>query len=260
MMDTVFSKISALLQSCDADASFMPPTQLYNEGWMLKLIMDWFASIDVGNDPHQLAVPSGCRWYSEALLPSAFLPQSRGDARAESWTHADGVIGHFEIGNGAKANLTLLKDARHFVVLEAKMYSKLSAGIKNANYFNQAARNVACMAEVMKRARRPATEFSALGFYVLAPKTQIQQGIFNEHMSKDSIRNVVEKRVSEYGREREQWFTENFLPVLARLDIKTISWEELITYLVNRDPDARQLGAFYTRCIDFNKPLATGVA
>lgn len=150
----IFKRIEALLKSCETDFPLMPPTQLYNEGWMLRLTVDRFASIDLKNEPHPLAVPSECRWYSDALLPSAFIAKSRGDSRAESWTHADGVIGHFDIGNGAKGNMTLLTDAKHFVVLEAKMFSKLSAGVKNATYFNQAARNVACMAEVLKHAGR----------------------------------------------------------------------------------------------------------
>lgn len=250
----IFKRIEALLKSCETDFPLMPPTQLYNEGWMLRLTVDRFASIDLKNEPHPLAVPSECRWYSDALLPSAFIAKSRGDSRAESWTHADGVIGHFDIGNGAKGNLTLLTDAKHFVVLEAKMFSKLSAGVKNATYFNQAARNVACMAEVLKHAGRSATEFKALGFYVLAPRSQIQGGIFDEHLAKDSIRRVVEKRVAEFGGKQNKWLSEWFLPTHAKLDIKAISWEDLIAFLAERDPDAEQLIVFYRRCLEFNKP------
>jgi hypothetical protein len=32
-------------------------------------------------------------------MASAFLPQSRGDKLGENYTHADGVIGHFSIGD-----------------------------------------------------------------------------------------------------------------------------------------------------------------
>jgi len=249
----IFKRIEALLKSCETYSPVMPPTQLYNEGWMLRLMVDRFASIDLENEPHPLAVPPGCRWYSEALLPSAFFPESRGDSRAESWTHADGVIGHFGIGNGAKGDLTLHSDAKHFVVLEAKMFSKLSAGVKNAPYFNQAARNVACIAEVLKRAGRRVQEFKALGFYVLAPASQIEQGLFDEHLAKASLRTVVERRVKEYGGKRDGWLSEWFLPVLERLDIKAVSWEDLMGFLRVRDPDADQLKDFYRRCLEFNK-------
>lgn len=248
----IFKRIEALLKNCETDFPVMPPTQLYNEGWMLRLMIDRFESICLENKPHPLAVPPGCRWYSEALLPSAFL--SRKDSFAESWTHADGVIGHFGIGNGAKGNLTLDSDAKHFVVLEAKMFSKLSAGVKNAPYFNQAARTVACIAEVLKLAERRVREFNTLGFYVLAPASQIKKGLFDEHLTKASLRTVAERRVKEYGGKRDGWLSEWFLPVLERLDIKTVSWEDLIDFLAMRDPDADQLRDFYTRCLEFNKP------
>jgi len=253
-METILPRIETLFRSCATDRPLMPPTLLYNEGWMLRLTLNWFASMDLHGESHPLAVPPDCRWYSEALLPSAFLPESRGDTHAESWTHADGAIGHFDIGNGAKANLALLADANHFVVLEAKMFSKLSAGVKNATYFNQAARNVACIAEVLRRAGRPATGFAALGFYVLAPASQIQQGLFDAHLDKTSINIVVKRRVDDYGDRRDQWFSEWFLPAHARLDIKAIAWEELLAYLAERDPEAKQLRGFYERCLEFNKP------
>ena len=45
-------------------------------------------------------------------------------------------------------------DARQFVLLEAKLFNRLSSGVKNAPFFDQAARSVACMAEVLRRADR----------------------------------------------------------------------------------------------------------
>src|SRR2546425_6409929 len=88
----MLERIADLLARCDSDASVLPPTTLYNEGWMLRLVLDWFdQNRGLG---HELAFLPGARWYSEALLASRFLPERRGDNRAESFTHADGVIGH----------------------------------------------------------------------------------------------------------------------------------------------------------------------
>jgi len=248
--------INLILERCESDRSSIPPTVLYNEGWMLRLVLEYFSKHTLPPN-HPLTFTEGSRWYSEALIPSAFRSRKRGDKFAESWTHADGVIGHFVIGSGAKGNLTLNSDADHFVVLEAKMFSKLSAGVKNADYFNQAARYVACIAEVLKRAGRQTQAFKALGFYVLAPASQIEQGVFDEHLTKDSLRTVVERRVKEYGDERE-WFSQWFLPVLDRIDIKTVSWENLIDFLAESEPDADQLKEFYRRCLEFNKPSKKG--
>ncbi len=196
---------------------------------------------------------TGCRWYSEALLPSAFLRQSRRDSRAESWTHADGVIGHFNIGNGAKGNLTLHPDANHFVVLEAKMFSKLSSGVKNAPHFDQAARSVACIAEILKRAKRHPDHFASLGFYVVAPASQISCGVFADQLTKASVQSAIKGRIEGYLGEKDEWFSEWLLPVLEKLDIRAICWEDLIDYAVNHDADGIQLKEFYKRCLEYNK-------
>jgi hypothetical protein len=232
----IFERIETLLNSCKTDLPVMPSTQLNNEGWMLRLTLDLFASIDLKDGRHPLTVPLWTRWYSEALLPSAFLPEYRGDSIAESWTHADAFMGHFDIGNGAKAALTLRPDVRHFVVIEAKMYSKLSAVVQKATYFNEAARNAASITEVLKRTIRQAQEFKALGFYVLS--SQINQGLFDEYLTKTSLRTVVEQRVDEYGDKHCRWFSGLFLPTLDRLDIKAICWKDLIAV---RYPEAELL-------------------
>ena len=67
------------------------------------------------------------------------------------------------------------------------------------------------------------------------------------------MRTVVERRVKEYGGKRDWRLSDWFLPVLERLDIKTISWEDLIGFLAVRYPDADQLKDFYTRCLEFNR-------
>jgi hypothetical protein len=173
-----------------------PPTDLYNEGWMLRLVLDWFdRNRDVEFD---LKLVDNAKWYSEALLPSHFLARKRGDRLAESWTHADGVIGHFEIGANGAGDLSLPTTARQFVVTEAKMFSKLSSGVTNARYYNQAARNVACIAEVTKRAGISPDSLVGVGFYVIAPKSRIDEGVFSDQMNLGHIKDTVYRRIAEY--------------------------------------------------------------
>ena len=80
-----------------------------------------------------------------------FKARFRGDPLSEARTNADGVIGHIRIGDKAKADLELIEDAKQFTVIEAKVGSHLSSGVTHAEYFDQAARTVACMAEAIKR-------------------------------------------------------------------------------------------------------------
>ncbi len=249
----MIERIAQLLTRGGGANAVLPATDLYNEGWMLRLAIDWFdqnrsTSFDLQFEPD-------ARWYSEALLPSAFLARKRGDKLAESWTHADGVIGHFEIGSNGAGDLTVAPTATQLMVTEAKMFSKLSSGVTNASYFNQAARNVACMAEVVKRANRSPNEFERLGFFLIAPESRIDEGVFAEHMELASIKKTVERRVSEYHDEaKREWYLTWFLPVLERANIGCISWESIIGAIRIADPEAAtDLESFYESCLQHNE-------
>lgn len=123
-----------------------PPTIYYNESWLLRLVIDWFSRRPKSSEV--LSFFLGAKWYSECRLPSQFRAAKRGDENAEGWTHADGVIGHFTVGENALTNAVLNKDAKQFVVIEAKLFSRLATRVTKAAGFDQAARTVACVAEV----------------------------------------------------------------------------------------------------------------
>jgi len=245
-------KIAALLERSVGPEKNFPPTDLYNEGWMLRLVLDWLSS-NPGID-HDLAFVTTDKWYSEALLPSAFLPRVRGDKLAESWTHADGVIGDFVIGEDRKGDLSLVEGASRILVTEAKMFSKLSAGVKNASYFDQAARNVACIAEAICRAQISPRSLKKVGFYIIAPESQINKGIFAKHITPNSIQSIVSLRASEYqDPEKDKWLKNWFMPTLERIRIKEISWEELVNLVKQHDSIyGEQIEAFYQNCLKFN--------
>jgi hypothetical protein len=220
------NRITKLLERSNSPERNFPPTDLYNEGWMLRLVLDWL-SYNPGIE-HELSFVNTDKWYSEALLPSAFKARVRGDSLAESWTHADGVIGDFVIGANREGDLTLVEGALRILVTEAKMFSKLSSGVKNASYFDQAARNVACVAEVICRAHIFPSALKKIGFFILAPESQIDKGIFARQITPNSIQNKVSQRVTEYQEpEKDKWLENWFIPTLERIQIKEISWENL---------------------------------
>jgi len=248
------SRLTAMLHS---DPPPFPPTLLYNEGWLLRLVIDCFATYAIPG--HPLSVPSAARWFSEALLPSPFLARYQGDPLAESWTHADGAIGHFGIGRETKTGLSLLPEAHHLAIIEAKLFSLLSSGITHAPYYDQAARTVACIAEVLRRADRHPADFSRMGFAVLAPQSQISAGIFDDPLNRDSIRRKVERRVAGYDGEKDRWYAEWFEPTLERIEIDVFSWEDLLGLIAAQDvPSADDLHEFYDRCIHHNRPPHAG--
>ena len=133
------------------------------------------------------------------------------------------------------------------------MFSRLSSGVSHASYYDQAARNVGCMAEVLARAGRDPADLSRLGFYLIAPQKQFDEGAFADLMTKESIRTKVNERVRAYEGSKDSWFAEWFEPTLNRLTLGCHSWEQLISDIsrVNAD-DGRSLSNFYDLCIRFN--------
>jgi hypothetical protein len=246
----MLSAIQDLFSRCGTEQSVMPPTQLYNEGWMLRLTLDWF---DKHRDvDHALAIAPGAVWYSEALLPSRFLPTFRGDPRSESYTHADGMIGHFKVQSGIRGDAVLESDPKQFMVIEAKLGSSLSAGTKNAPDFDQAARNVACMAHMLGVANVHPSSLNRLAFFVIAPQTQIDSGIFADLVTKQSIQTKVATRIASYNGEHDEWFHSIFLPMLEHIELELLSWEDILEFLSSGSAGDELLRKFYEVCLQFS--------
>lgn len=258
-------RVIEILRRCEKDqTACFPPTEIFNEGWMLRLVLDAIQSC--GIEDHPLRFLSGSRWFSEALLISQFRPRSRADPLGEGFTNADGVIGHFKFQPSTKAGLELTPDCCQFVVVEAKMFSNLSAGTKNAPAFNQAARNVACMAAALSNSTRRLTEIESIGFLVLAPSLERrrQRGTNLEScVTADTIRSAVEQRIVRYeemSREESktlrEWQAGYFLPLVDRLvheqRLAVLSWEGCIEAVAAKDRiRAGELQSFYGLCLRY---------
>lgn len=251
-MDRALDYITELLRRAGSDDRPFPATLLFEEGWMLRLVLQWFAESNTTG--HELSFAPDARWFSEARLASAFLPRHRGDKLAEGYTHADGVIGHFRIGETGQADLTLKPDAQQFIVTEAKMFSGLSKGTTHSPTYNQAARNVACMAELIRRADRDPSDIPSMAFYVLAPSEQLDAGVFADAMDKSSIERVVAARIAVYDPPKTEWFENWFLPTLGSMRVRCLAWEDVVAFIKSTDrPFGDDLEDFYGRCLEFNR-------
>lgn len=242
-----------MLQTIDQGNPVFPPTTLYNENWLLRLLLNAYHEHG-GTD--LFPVLPDCEWFSEGLLPSAFLARFRGDPLAEGWTHADGVLGHIHVGSAARGDVSLQQDAKQLVVVEGKMFSPLSKGTRKAPDYDQAARNVACIAELLHRAGQPPEHFDQLAFLLMAPQEQIEAGIFESLVTRASIEEKVAQRVKAYDGDRDAWHHDWFLPTLERIRLDTVTWEQAIEDLANHaQQDAEGLAAFYQRCVGFGRPI-----
>jgi hypothetical protein len=177
-------EIFGLFKSAGDDLAPIPATLLYNENWLLRLVLS-IASRGVPCLP--LTFAAGARWFSEARLYSRFLARRRGDPKAETHTPADGVVGHFSFARGTKTGLLLSQTGFQFEVLEAKTFSKLRKGTKNADQFDQAVRTLACMAETLRPSGKPPEQWQSLGFHIVAPQSRIDRGLFADALSKEYV-------------------------------------------------------------------------
>jgi hypothetical protein len=254
----MIERITAILHSCENNTAVLPLTILFNESWLLRLVLDWFSHNKIVNHPLNFEYES--IWYSEGLLRSPFLPRVQGDPLSESWTHADGIIGNISIEHAKTSEIKLLPAIKHFVVLEAKIYSKFSQGVKHASYFDQAARTVACMAKMIEERKIDPIEIDKIGFYVLAPASQIKDGIFSKELNRTSLHNKIERRVNDYGKDKpkglELWFNQWFESTFNRMDISSLSWEEILEVIINNDPKTGlEMQKFYNRCLEYNRKI-----
>lgn len=252
----------------------MPPTTIYNEGWMLRLVLDWFEqNSQTQSLSHELSFYPRAVWYSEALLPTQFKRIPKNEPKAQAWnklaethTNVDGVIGHFRIGTeGRKGNLELLDCAEQFVVVEAKMFSPLASGTSNIPGYNQAARNVACMAEVLRVAGRDSLpDLKKLGFYILAPEEHLasKRGrSFHEWISKKSLEQVILQRIEQYrdidaGNKQLAKFEEYVRFVIREIDTKCICWESIVEAIMGTEQFSgygNKLESFYGNCMKYNR-------
>jgi hypothetical protein len=208
----------------------------------------WSGRRNIRRPSSRLSFVDGSRWYSEALLPSRFRPRHRGDEAGEGYTHADGVIGHFRL-RGTRGDIELLTDARQLTVIEAKMASGLSGGTTRARDFNQAARNVACIAHLVSRAEIPPAQMTHVGFVLLAPRARIDAGVFGA-MNKAAICEAVARRAEQFDADAVAWRQASFDPLMPSCTITALSWESVLADIQTIDPSfGETLMDFYTRCL-----------
>lgn len=244
--------INKLFDFFDYWKDYTHPTEFYNEGWLLKLLV--LAVTDCNLREHPLFVNHENKFFSEGLLPSPFLTKGEKNPFAESHTHADGAIGDFTVGNDNTKGLLELK-GNTLNIFEAKINSDFSKGVTNASFYNQAARYVACMVETLDKAEKLENlENLSIGFYLTVPKNQYgKKKNFGEYMDREDIKNIVKKRVDQYENEddyiqRIEWFDRKFIPVLNKITIEPIFYEDIIKDLQGYDHIIK-ISKFYELCI-----------
>jgi len=226
------------------------PTELYNETWMLRLVLHWFNK-NKGESFEGLPISmnTDSNWFSEGRMGTVF--------KREGNTNADGIYGNIRIGEKRFCDISLAPGCEQFVVTEAKMFSKFSDGITNNKTYNQAARNVVCMCHL---AKNEINNIKDIAFYTLLPYSQIvDEKTFEEFTQVGHIKETVFKRIELLKNKKEydkliDWYDNDFIPFCEKVKIELISWERVNNAICLKDPDyGKTLKNYYAKCLDYGQ-------
>jgi len=248
MFKDVMQAVENLMSLCAAPGACyekgkpLVATEVYNEGWMLRLVVAKLsetteAELRLSGSDEQLnvwirmlcnAAKEG--WCSEGRVFPLFS--------GENSTCADGIVGNISLRKGK--NWGFECRSGNFAILEAKMGSALSAGVKNDKTFDQAARNVACAAGMEG-------DGSIGHFFVFAPEESEHLGRIIELVG-DAAKNAI-KHIENGtdGHSLRDEFTRDEITARIRsmksgLRIGLIKWESLLEAL----PYDEFIDSFYT--------------
>ncbi|PIV48947.1 MAG: hypothetical protein COS19_11165 [Flavobacteriaceae bacterium CG02_land_8_20_14_3_00_34_13] len=255
------STVELLNQLVENLEGSIKPTEIYNEGWMLKCVMEQIKEGEI--ELEKWKIPKGEMWLSETLVPSFFRAVKRGDKLAETATNADAIVGQIQIRKRTKWGIEIKKNCSCLYIIEAKMYSKLSNGVSKAPEFNQCARSVACLIKMIYDGieKNEIDEIpDKIGFYVLLPRNHKYVADFEEKINEDSIKKSIKDRFTPYFnneiikkdykeiKEKElNWLKDKLDELIGKIDVKLIFWEELIESTKNSETK-EQLNEFYKKC------------
>jgi len=241
----MLATVTNILGKCSTDKTNICPTILYNEGWMTRLLVEVsieaklkLPHVDFGNIRH---------WYSEGLLSSPFLARSRKDDLAEGYTHADMALGDFRVDSANRGDISIEGSDGIFGVIEAKMGSRLSAGTKNAPDYNQASRNLACIAFNTLSTRH------TIFFAVVAPEKKIEEHGIGALVESSRMVGQIARRFDMYDKDSEIYALKEQVLARARSCMCfVLSYESWIEALAAHEayPD---LVEFRKQCYRFNR-------
>ena len=205
----------------------IPPiarSEVYNETWMLRLTLALLHDNGLKEnapDPLNLLRSAVMRnWISEGGLKPAF------DKEGTTW--ADAILGDVALEDDKSkrgVKVAPVGEYQGVVVVEAKMGSALDSGITNSSNYNQAARNIACLAKLVEGKGNLCDNCA---FLVFAPKTKL-----DEWERKEPVHDLIENAFEVINNQtrNHQWDNKVKFEAAVKAIIqnsKAISWEDVI--------------------------------
>ena len=245
-MSTQPETISEIIKSINSIQPNVNPTEIYNEGWMTRLLV--YYSIQQKLKLKKIDFGQIKNWTSEGQISNPFLHAKE---YREGYTHADMALGDFDVNYKKSGRIKVDDKADVFGIIEAKMKSSLSAGTTYAPTYDQASRNVACIACNVKN---DCNTF----FYVVAPKTQLTKVHRNKKRMIDMVKDkAIEKQIKlriELHNEHNttKIIEKQILERVEKCNIDIITYEEWIKAFQDKKIQ-RLLDEFYDKCRQWNR-------
>jgi len=212
------------------------PTEIYNEGWMTRLLV--YISIKQKIKLLEYLDFSQIRnWTSEGLISSPFILAER---NREGYTHADMVLGDFQVNFKERGQIKVLDKAKLFGIIEAKMGSNLSQGTSYVKEYNQASRNLACISYN--------SDNSCKTFFgVVAPEIMIKKHRIEKQIRKEFLIRQIKSRykLSELTIDNE------LIDRVLKCETFVVSYENWISLLDGKDKS--NVKDFYNNCRIWNR-------
>jgi hypothetical protein len=235
--------ILEIIKSIETQKSFVNPTVIYNEGWMTRLLV--YSSIQEKINLESIDFSTISNWTSEALISSPFINAQNS---REGYTHADIAIGDFTVDYLSRGEIKIKEDASLFGIIEAKMGSNLSKGTTHAKKYNQASRNLVCIAH--NTLNKPVCKTF---FYVVAPESTIKLHKIEAQIELDAIKDQVNDRFVLHKSEIAIYtLREKILAKIESCEIKAITYEEWISQFTQTSIN-NELENFYKKAIKWNR-------
>lgn len=222
------------------DRPFPPSLLIYNEGWLLRAVLQLWAS-SRENKGLPFSYPKEASLFSEAQLRTPFYKAPL----KETHTHVDGLVGDFTIRDGTKSGIDIKQDFKLLAVFEAKMYSGLAQGTTKIENYSQVSRTIACMINELSTLKKPLAESCSIYYIGLYPKDSKKIRQPEQKYAKDKIKEEIACRL-----EASHFTLEQFNPEWERLlnliKIEFKTWEEIIDQI-----NQVELKTFYGKCVEY---------
>jgi hypothetical protein len=220
-----------------------PETLIFNEGWLLRLVLTEWLRESGGSRFVFLPFPEDVAVYSEGQLCTPF----RGGSLRERNTHVDGIVGDFSIAD-TKSGIVLESDLRYIAAFEAKLLSPIGRGVKNARDYDQVSRTAACLTNSILSAK-PQDSYSAHLVIVYAEDNpHIDPAEYDKNHIRQTIANRLETFIAtDKPSGAIARFARGWKEILEALKVHFLTWEEVMA-----DIGDNELSRFYELCMRFN--------